>query len=158
MVFPPKIKEKFLAVAASIDGKVPWGSGEAIKVYYNPQYESLLKANVHGITEDTSSGIQIVLGRMRSKDVFKSIVAEEIYHAADFTNQSLHRFMGPFDAWQGEVRAIQFVIDNRSLIGYSESRENDLKRHVKSYKSCLIDGAGSGYTCSRKFCTKRTFP
>lgn len=129
--FPEKMKEKFLAVATSIDGDLNWGSDETIEVFYNPDFGAV-KTRAHGIAYRTKGGtIQIVLGKMNiHRGLFRSIVAEEIFHAADFTQGSLHRGMSQVDAWRGEVRAQNFVLNHRSQIDFSGRRASQLRGYL----------------------------
>jgi len=114
--------------------------------FYNPKFEGLKVNNAHAIAYRSKSGnIQIVLGKMNSSQgLFRSIVAEEIYHAGDYTNGSLHLGMDQNTAWQGEVRAINFVLQNRGSIGFSAhstGRTGALKRNLSNYKTCLAGGS-----------------
>src|SRR5690606_19437742 len=94
-----------------------------------------------------SGAIQIVLGKMDiNEGLFRSIVAEEIFHAADFTQGLLHGEMSQTTAWQGEVRAQNFVLENRNKIGFSGSRARQLRGYSADYQSCIA--GGSNGTCS----------
>ncbi len=133
--FPEELKAEFLEVMSEIYDDMPWGENEKVNVYYNPGYSKLKTLDAFAITQKSSKGnIEIVMGSVRSSGVRRSLIAEEVYHAADYTNGKLSKGMSQKTAYKGEVRAIDYVLKNRSKIRFSKSRKTFLENNLEKYK------------------------
>ncbi len=87
-----------------------------------------------------------VAGRIRS------LTAEETFHAAERSRGLLRAPEGATEkqvsliGWKGEVRAISWVLNNQSKIGFKKARRDELEHNLKNYQRC-ISGRSGGEVC-----------
>lgn len=145
----PHREERFLEVANLLEGLLPWGSNETIVVFYNPDFVAQFN-NAEGIAyrSPTTGMINIGIGDLNpNHGVFRSIVAEEIYHAAEISSGLLPQPATQIERWQAEVRAINFLLEHRELIDFNVSRRDELRGLRDDYEDC-IEG-NSNTTCQQ---------
>jgi len=81
--------------------------------------------------------VQIVLGKLNAnKSLFRSIVAEEIFHASELTT-GLMSIATNVDRWKGEVRAQEFVLDSSDKLKLSSGRKGQLRNYQEGYQACV---------------------
>jgi hypothetical protein len=142
--FPGDLEAEFLTTVESLEGDLPWGADETVNVYHNPEWIKENYPEAYAITRRNEFGrIEIIFGKMDTGGRFRSLVIEEAYHAADYTNGSLYRGMSDPTGWQGEDRAISYVLKNQSRIGFSAGRKTDLETNLSGYQSCLAGGTNT---------------
>lgn len=144
------MKEKFLEVVESLGDEVSWGSDETVKVFYNPNSKALRDPDAYGVTYrgKSTGALNIVLGKMNIKGrKFRSIVAEEIFHASEYTRGVLYQGMNQTVAWMGEVGAQDIVLAHRGQINISIRRVKELQGYRDDYQACV--GGASNSTCGR---------
>jgi len=95
--------------------------------------------------------IEIVLSNSITSGLFRSIVAEEIFHASELSTRTLlsppgdgigPRLPTKRSIAGAEVRAHDFVLANRALIGFDRGRRDQLRDIRREWNQCFTKGTG----------------
>ena len=125
-----------MAVFDNIRDDLDFARGTTINVVYNPKADILKKTKAYAVAYpspiDQTKVIEIVLGVRRYNGLTRSLIAEELFHASDYSNGLIQSF----NTNEAEIRAISFVLANRENIGFNTTRAEELNEHLDDYTAC----------------------